>query len=211
MRAATIVLALLAALTPPYAATQERGALLVATDQITDEALAQTVILLLHYGGDGAIGVALNRPTWVSTREVFPDIDYLHRYRGSVFHGGPLAQATVLMLRRTLNPGVADSNPLVDDVYMSSDLDLLEAEIGQLNDDAVLRFYAGHASWRPGQLEEEIQAGAWRVQASSAAIIFDDDPASLWPRLAGDDAQMTVRNGTVSAPAPPQKDLASAR
>lgn len=205
------MVALLAALAPPYAATQERGALLVATDQVTDEAFGQTVILLLHYGDDGAIGVALNRPTWVSTREVFPDIGYLHRYRGRVFHGGPLAQATVLMLRRTLNPGAADSNPLVDDVYMSSDLDLLQAEFDRINNDAMLRFYAGHASWRPGQLEEEIQAGGWRVQASSAAIIFDSDPASLWPRLAGSDTQMTVQNGNVGVAASPDGDLASAR
>jgi putative transcriptional regulator len=110
-----------------------------------------------------------------------------------VFHGGPLAQATVLVLRRTQSPSTADSNPLVDDVYMSSDLELLETEIDRLRDDGVLRFYAGHASWRPGQLDEEIEAGAWRVLDSSAGVIFDPEPTTLWNRLNAQDTQFTVR------------------
>ncbi|HSG65759.1 MAG TPA: YqgE/AlgH family protein [Gammaproteobacteria bacterium] len=200
MKALRILVGLCIVAVPLLGAAQERGALLVATGQITDEAFGETAVLLLHFGADGAIGVAINRPTWVSTREVFPERGYLHRYRGRVFHGGPLAQATVLVLRRTQSPGVADSSPLVDDVYMSSDLGLLEAEIGRLRDDSVLRFYAGHASWRPGQLEEEIEAGAWRVLDSSASIIFDPDPATLWSRLATQDAQITVRDGDIASP-----------
>ena len=123
--------------------------LLVAAEQVTEEAFAETVILLLHYDTDGAIGVAINRPTWVSTREVFPDFSYLRAYRGRVFHGGPVAQATVLVLsRRTARN--SDDQPLVDDVYMNSDPALLEAEFDAFeDDDDVLRFYAGHATWRP--------------------------------------------------------------
>lgn len=201
---------LAAALVPLLAAGQDRGSLLVATERISDETFAETVVLLLHYGGDGAIGVAINRPTWVTTRDVFPDIDFLHRYRGEIFHGGPLAQSTMLVLRRTSTPNEADSNPLVDDVYMSSDISLLETEIGQLDDDEVLRFYAGHASWRPGQLEEEIEAGAWRVMPSSATTIFDREPDTLWRRLSTSDVQMTVRDET-AAPAAHREELASVR
>jgi putative transcriptional regulator len=193
MKALHVLVGLCTFAMPLLAAAQERGAVLVATEQIADEAFGETVVLLLHVGADGAIGVAINRPTWVSTREVFPELGYLHRYRDRVFHGGPLAQATVLVLRRTQSPSTADSNPLVDDVYMSSDLELLETEIDRLRDDGVLRFYAGHASWRPGQLDEEIEAGAWRVLDSSAGVIFDPEPTTLWNRLNAQDTQFTVR------------------
>ena len=161
---------------------QERVYLLVATNQITEEAFSRTVILLLHYGSDGAIGVAINRPTWVTTDEVFPNLGYLHAYRGHVFHGGPLAQTTVLVLHRSA--AAADDEPLVDGVYMSSELDWLEADFDARKDtDSALRFYAGHASWRPGQLEEELSGGAWRVVPGGASEIFDAEPTSLWRRL----------------------------
>jgi putative transcriptional regulator len=193
MKALHVLVGLCTFAMPLLGAAQERGAVLVATEQIADEAFGETVVLLLHVGADGAIGIAINRPTRVSAREVFPDLEYLHRYRDGVFHGGPLAQATVLVLRRTQSPSTADSNPLVDDVYMSSDLELLEPEIDRLRDDSVLRFYAGHASWRPGQLDEEIEAGAWRVLDSSAGVIFDPEPTTLWNRLNAQDTQFTVR------------------
>lgn len=92
------VLACAASLFPLLVAAQQRGDLLVATEQIDEAAFAETVILLLHYADDGAVGVAINRPTWVTTTEVFPDLAGTHRYRGPVYHGGPLAQTTVLAL-----------------------------------------------------------------------------------------------------------------
>jgi putative transcriptional regulator len=182
------------------AASQERGALLVATERIRDDAFAETVILLLHYDTDGAIGVAINRPTWVSTREVFPGLDYLYAYRGGVFHGGPLAQATVLVLSRRLGRDTAGP-PVVDGVYMSSDPALLEAEFSASRDDqSELRFYAGHASWRAGQLEEELEAGAWRVVPGSAHAVFDAEPATLWRRLIIGGNELKVEQRTAVPP-----------
>ena len=187
-------------LCPLLGATQERGTFLIATDQIAEESFAETIILLLHYADDGAIGVAVNRPTWVTTRELFPDLDYLHRYRGPVFHGGPLAQATVLVLSR--NPILANGGrePVVNGVYMSSDLEALEELLAESNDDSQLRFYAGHASWGPGQLDEELEAGAWRTAPASATLIFDAEPASLWRRLAVSGTEMTVQAQPSVAP-----------
>jgi putative transcriptional regulator len=208
MKRSRVLLLLWVGLLPLVAASQERGALLVSTEQIADETFAETVILLLHYDSDGAIGIAINRPTWVSTRDVFPDFDYLRRYRGRVFHGGPLAQATVLILSRRLPPS-ADNVPLVGNVFMSSDLGLLEAEFDAAkDDDSVLRFYAGHASWRPGQLEEEIKAGAWRVAPGNAAAIFDAEPASLWRRLAAGESEIVVQAPSSARELPRGEELA---
>ena len=46
-----------------------------------------------------------------------------------------------------------------------------------------IRVFAGYAGWGPGQLEAEVDAGAWHVERGVAATVFDDDPESLWPRL----------------------------
>jgi len=196
------VLVLVAGLCALPAAAQERGELLIATEQISDEAFAETVVLLLHYADEGAIGVAINRPTWVTTTELFPDLDYMHSYRGPVFHGGPVAQATVLVLSRDARLGDGDRDAVIDGVYMTSDLSLLEDLLDATNDRSQLRFYAGHASWGPGQLDEEIAAGAWRPVAASSLLIFDADPDSLWPRLAALGAGMTVHEGPAATPQP---------
>jgi putative AlgH/UPF0301 family transcriptional regulator len=83
---------------------------------------------------------------------------------------------------------------------MSSNVDLFETLVQERNDDAQLRFYAGHASWGPGQLEEEISAGAWRTVAASASLIFDPDPGSLWDRLATPGTGMTVHRMPAAPP-----------
>jgi len=177
---------------PLTAMSQERGSLLVATEQITEGAFAQTVVLLLHFGSDGAIGVAINRPTWVSTRELFPEFRALHAYRDPIFHGGPLGQATVLVLSRNRSPASGDSEPLLDGVYVTSDLEQLEADLRPADDDSVVRLYAGHAGWGPGQLDDEIAAGAWQVAPASAALVFDAEPESMWQRLARIQSEMIV-------------------
>jgi putative AlgH/UPF0301 family transcriptional regulator len=79
---------------------------------------------------------------------------------------------------------------------MSSYPALLEAGFSASRDDqSELRFYAGHASWRSGQLDEEIEAGAWRVLPGTAQAVFDADPASLWRRLiiSGDELKVERR------------------
>lgn len=207
-RSGLLVLAL--HLFPTLVVAQQRGDLIVATEQITESAFAQTVILLLHSADDGAVGVAINRPTWVTTTELFPELDETHRYRGPIFHGGPLAQATVLALSASERLAEGDREPIVPGIYMSSNLDLFGALVEDATDDTPLRFYAGHASWGPGQLDEEIGAGAWRTVAASAALIFDADPRSLWRRLAAFADGMSVRERPADAPHPTRARTAEA-
>jgi len=172
---------------------QEAGSLLVASRALQQESFRETVVLLVHHAQEGAVGVAINRPTWVTTRDVFPRVDYLRAYRGDVFHGGPLAQATILILTRGLPPS-ADARPLIDDIFMHSNLDALEATFDRrVHNSSTLRFYAGHASWGPGQLEEEIADGAWTIVPGSASLIFDAAPETLWRRLVDNDGHLTVK------------------
>ncbi len=47
----------------------------------------------------------------------------------------------------------------------------------------LLRFYLGYAGWGPGQLDDEVDAGAWHILTGDANAVFDSDPDSLWDRL----------------------------
>ncbi len=48
------------------------GNLLVATRKSVDPELAKTVVLLVHFDEQGAIGLVVNRPSNVPMSEVFP-------------------------------------------------------------------------------------------------------------------------------------------
>jgi putative transcriptional regulator len=43
-----------------------------------------------------------------------------------------------------------------------------------------LRVYAGYAGWSPGQLEAEIDEGAWYVVGAEPGDVFAPEPERLW-------------------------------
>ena len=45
---------------------------------------------------------------------------------------------------------------------------------------SALRVFRGYAGWGPGQLDGEIEAGAWLVLDSEPSDLFTDEPDELW-------------------------------
>jgi putative transcriptional regulator len=43
-----------------------------------------------------------------------------------------------------------------------------------------VRLYAGYSGWGPGQLEDELAAGAWLVVKATPEITFHPEPAQGW-------------------------------
>lgn len=168
------------------------GSFLVATDSLRDPSFSETVILILHYASDGALGIAVNRPTWVDAADTFPDAEYLDNYSGNVFYGGPVARSNLVALLRLEPSDDMDMQPIVDDVYVTADpeflLDLVNAE----ETDQRLRLFAGHAAWEGGQLERELESGSWRVVPAAANQIFSADPLRLWTELNAPQSELMV-------------------
>src|SRR5690606_38481789 len=72
------------------AAAQPRvgqGSLRVATDEIGDPSWSRTVVLVLHHGPNGTLGIAINRPTEVEPKEIVPDLGDLPGLAHGVFRG----------------------------------------------------------------------------------------------------------------------------
>lgn len=158
--------------------TPAAGTFLVATPQLRDPRFVQTVVLLLNHGSDGAIGVVVNRPTWVEPEALFGDMDFFRRYRGTVYFGGPVARTSTLFLFR--DAGRTDGEAIVDDVHITADLDEMLEQRPAATDQRTLRIHAGHAGWGPGQLEREIAAGDWQVAQADGDQVFTPEPTRLW-------------------------------
>lgn len=192
MKSTTALLLILLTASAAVAQSPATGALLVATDELRDPRFSETVILLLHYGPDGALGIAVNRPTWVAATDAFADMPFLDEYTGNVYMGGPLAPANLVALMRMTDIGDNELEPIIDDIYVSADPELLSQLLGTGSTEQTLRVYAGHAGWDAGQLDQEIAAGSWQVLPASAELVFTNDPLELWVELRAPQSELMV-------------------
>jgi putative transcriptional regulator len=69
------------------------------------------------------------------------------------------------------------------DVYLISDKAALTATLASRADASEFHTYVGYAGWGAGQLEHEVELGAWHLMPADAASVFHSDPDSVWPRL----------------------------
>ena len=150
------------------------GRLIVATHELGDPNFAGTVLLLLDHGDDGAIGVVLNRPSTVPVSEPLPDCAYEVRPPEVVFAGGPVGRDTVIAVGVGTVVGDSAWQPV------SEGLGILDLDQRAPEGLRGVRVFAGYAGWAPGQLEDEVEAGAWWVVDAPVEELLGDDPATMW-------------------------------
>jgi putative transcriptional regulator len=159
------------------------GRLLVASRDLGDPNFAKTVILLVHYAeGQGAVGLVINKRTDVPISRVFHDLKEASGRKDPVYIGGPVELNSVLaLLKSSSKPEGADK--VFGDVYLISNKDLLTKTLGSSAEAAVFHTYIGYAGWQPGQLEHEVELGAWHIMPADVGTVFHADPDSVWQRL----------------------------
>jgi putative transcriptional regulator len=160
----------------------DEGLFLVASRSLNDRNFFQTVILLIHTGEDGAVGLVINRPTAHSLASVISELQGSEGESDALFVGGPVLSKVVTMLLRAVEP--PEQSALVfEGVYFSSSLRLLRATLAKEGHQRSLRAFAGHAGWTAGQLEREMQQGYWHLVDADLVTLFETDPEAIWPRM----------------------------
>jgi putative transcriptional regulator len=181
----------------------EAGRLLVANPLLPDANFDRTVVLLLAYSDEGALGLVLNRPSEMGLAASLPQWEGLAASPARFFIGGPVQNQAVICLARTAAPtshpprevGEAEgpsrigmSSPeafegwrAVTPEVGTLDLDLDPAVLGSRFRD--VRIFAGYAGWGPGQLEGEIGARAWWVVDANSDDAFCTEPELLWKKV----------------------------
>jgi putative transcriptional regulator len=154
--------------------------LLVASPTLQDPNFSQSVVLVMFPAEGGPTGVILNRPTPLAFSEVFPDDPALRTRTEPIFFGGPVRMQALWYLFRRLD-GRTNALPVVDDLCLSADGDLLDELIAKQR--RVERFFVGYAGWGPTQLDFEIAQGAWYVLPADLDSILNLDPKTMWREL----------------------------
>src|ERR1700722_4590573 len=158
------------------------GKLLVSRRDAPDSDFAETVILVVRYTQGGTVGLMLNRRTEVPVSRALDGLKGASGRSEPVHAGGPVELPNVLALLRT-NAMPEGAEHVTGKVYMVSTGALLEKTLAKRPDEADFRVYLGYCGWSPGQLENEIGQGFWRVLNGSADIVFDPEPETLWSRM----------------------------
>jgi putative transcriptional regulator len=159
-----------------------QGKFLVADRRLMDPNFRETVVLLIRYGEDGAMGVVINRPLQVNLSMVFPDVKELNQSKEALYLGGPVEPGGILLLVRSAQPP-KDSMPVFGDVYLSTSHEVLQRLIKKPEKDDRFRLYTGYAGWAAKQLEFEWNRGDWHVLDADAETLFDHNPSKIWPEL----------------------------
>jgi putative transcriptional regulator len=155
------------------------GSFLVARPVLRDPNFAQTVVVLLAHDDNGALGLVVNRPG-EGNEQPFP-----------VFSGGPCPSPGLFLLHGHSEwtesssdalPGAAKQE-VAPGIFLG-DAACLERANQVLPGHALrLRLFRGCAGWGPGQLEQELAAGAWAVVPATGAVLFDTAVEELWQRV----------------------------
>jgi putative transcriptional regulator len=151
------------------------GQLLVASPALRDPNFARTVVLIGAHSEDGAMGLALNRPSTVTVGEAIPGLRVVD-LEESVYIGGPVQPSSVVFLAEFLDPSPAGLLVLGSIGFPAPDADIEELPAAT----ARVRVFAGFAGWAEGQLEAEIEEGDWILDTALPEDVFTELPQALW-------------------------------
>lgn len=170
---------------PPSAPTAKgslTSILIVAQNAVSDPNFGGSIVVVMNNLGPAPVGIIVNRPMPLPVARLFPKRKRLARVHARVYYGGPVEFGTLWYLFRAATaPAHTISYRVCDGVYVSSDQKLLAKLLDRPEPMHGLRLFIGHAGWAPGQLQAEIQGGAWLPRQADANSIFNAKPELPWP------------------------------
>jgi len=164
------------------AAEFSTGQLLVATPEMRDPRFAEAVIYIVKHSVDGAMGLVINRPLAKG-----PIKDLLKGFgieseqaTGEIIihYGGPVSPDSGYVIHSD-DVMLDDSERVQDGIAVSANVKLIEA-MGRGKGPRQAVVVLGYAGWAPGQLEGEIEDGAWHVVAADKQLIFGKEAEQKW-------------------------------
>ena len=156
------------------------GTILVAEPPMADPNFRRAVILLCEHSLEGSFGLVLNRPSGhllsEAASEPLP-------FDAALSVGGPV-EPTSLHYLHPYGESLIGALPVLEGVFWGGVFEHVCDGIsgGSLHADA-MRFYVGYSGWGPGQLDSEVDDGAWMVLDADRDLVFSESDDALWRTL----------------------------
>jgi putative transcriptional regulator len=142
-----------------------------------DPNFRQTVMLMVQHDEDGALALVLNRPSNITLKQAWAQVGSDPcRCEGMLGIGGP-CQGPIMALHSRKDVG---EKQVLPGVFLSVE----EENVSWLMRRGAeqLRCFIGYAGWAPGQLEEEIAAGSWKLIPAQTSLVFEP-LEDLWKQV----------------------------
>ncbi len=165
----------------------EAPCLLVASPALLDPNFLHSVVLIVEHDEEGALGLILNRPLPLALSQVSHEggMDYHGSEEATAWRGGPVDPQRGILL---VQGGLPEEEDTVVDLthFVSHRKDLLEALLADPL--GRYRLFLGYAGWSPGQLDQELEIGAWARRPLVSEWLMHPDPTGLWQAALGSGA-----------------------
>ncbi|MDH3579318.1 MAG: YqgE/AlgH family protein [Hyphomicrobiales bacterium] len=171
----------------PGASVYLTGQLLVASPELQDPNFSKTVVFMVDHGPDGALGIIINREIGAGRIAMLMKGFGLKGAdaKGKIMlhFGGPVRPQGAFILHSS-DWHTPLSRRIDTEVSFTTDADILRA-LGAGKGPKHVLFALGYAGWTAGQLENEIESGAWTVAPAGAARVFRHAKDTLWDEMRG--------------------------
>jgi putative transcriptional regulator len=161
------------------------GHFLIATPQMPDPRFQEQVIYICAHGKEGAMGVAINKPSQeITMMEILlsTNIPLPEGPLPPVYTGGPVEMESGFILYNS-DTQIRSGLAVTSNVALSRESKLLE-EISKGTGPKDYLFLLGYAGWGPGQLEAELVDNSWLTVPGDISILFHTPDESKWKSAA---------------------------
>lgn len=153
-----------------------QGQLLLADPSLRDGFFNKSVIFLTdHSLEDGAHGLILNQPTSQTVGDLLSSDEFADLVNIPIHLGGPVGQEHLTF--------AAIWSSQDDGLQFTTRISAAEAVKRSHQPGALIRAFAGHSSWEPGQLESELKKQAWIPTLPRGEILHSHHADDLWSDL----------------------------
>jgi putative transcriptional regulator len=153
-----------------------QGHLLVSSPKLLEPNFNHTVVLIVEHNDQGALGLIINRPLETTVDMVWQQVSEVPCLSEEALHQGGPCEGTLMVLHGDASLSQIE---VVSGVYFTMEKESIEHLVAGDEDGRPVKFFVGHSGWAPGQLEGELETGAWLVTPAVAELVFE--PAEdLW-------------------------------
>jgi putative transcriptional regulator len=152
---------------------------LIAMPQIDDPNFRQAVVLMIEHSETGSMGIVINRAADITFSELAKNqsLEVSAQRRRDVLHrGGPVEPQRGFVLHDSAQ--VSERHEISSGLYLSMTGEALAMLLK--DSEANVRFCLGYAGWDAGQIENELQEGAWLFCEVSRDLVLEAKAETIW-------------------------------
>ncbi len=157
--------------------------LLVAMPVLKDSYFEKTVILLCDYTEESAFGLVVNTPSSICVKDIIAtDLEFKDELTEPLLFGGPVQQEEALWAIHSNDFSCKTTAKISRSLSISSILEVLGAIARKEGPEKYL-LGCGYAGWGQGQLDREIEEGAWWLTSLEMEYVLEMPYSERWDAI----------------------------